>query len=351
MLFNPDIGLYYRQLFVAKSPACFMLLPTRLTNKPLVHWHPIREPLLCAAKVELWMYCPTVAEPMISGNKWMKLQYHIKLIQQQQYRGFVTFGGAFSNHLAACAAAAKLTGISATAYVRSDTLDPANPTLRYCREQGMTLVAIDRETYRKRHQQDFLNMLSQRHAGCLLIPEGGSSVLGARGVATADLSHTPAGLADIVATATASGGTLAGLIMANNQNSTLTNQRTEILGLAVVNDNALTAKVTALLAESAEMATTWRIIETAPGQRYAKCPAEHSEFCCQFAVKHGIALEPVYTGRALYKLYQMIAAGEIACGSRISFFHTGGLQGLAGLYYRKLISQQQYQLLSAAAAG
>jgi 1-aminocyclopropane-1-carboxylate deaminase len=284
---------------------------------------------------------------MISGNKWLKLQYHIKEIQQQEYRGFVTFGGAFSNHLAASAAAAKVAGITATAYVRADVIDVANPTLQYCLQQGMQLIVTDRKTYRRRQDTDFLNTITQRHPNCLIIPEGGSSVLGAKGIATLDLYNTPAGPADVIATATASGGTLAGLIMAENFK---VRPFTEIIGLAVVNDNSLPQRVNTLLASQSTVTVPWRIVKTAPEQPYAKCPKEHIDFSCQFALQHGIVIEPVYTGRALYKLYLQIQSGEFAAGSRISFFHTGGLQGIAGLYYRQLINRQQYQILSGARA-
>lgn len=327
-----------------------MLLPTSDLAGLSANWYRIVDPLLAKARVELWLYCPKTAEPMISGNKWMKLQYHIKLIQQQQYRGFVTFGGAFSNHLAASAAAAELFGIPATAYVRTDSIDQQNPTLQFCLAKGMTLIATDRQRYRQRQQSDFLELLALRHPDCLIIPEGGSSVLGVRGIAGLNLSDTPAGPADVIATATASGGTLAGIISASKQQNAGTAQ-TQIVGLAVVNDASLPAKIKALLKEKADHQAPWRIVATAPDQRYARCAAEHIDFCCKFALNHNIALEPVYTGRALFKLYQMIAAGEFAPGSRISFFHTGGLQGLAGLYYRQLINQQQYQILSAAAVG
>ncbi len=335
---------------VSTLPAHFMLTPTCFNTSLIANWYQLNEPLCNAAKVELWIYCPTTAEPMISGNKWMKLQYHIKLIQQQQYRGFVTFGGAFSNHLAASAAAAKLAGITAIAYVRADTIDLANPTLRYCREQGMTLIATDRQTYRKRDDIDFCSLLTQRHPDCLIIPEGGSSTLGAKGIASLDLTNTPAGPADIITTATASGGTLAGLIIANSPLDLDANKVKQVIGLAVVNDSGLSDKINRLITASTEPLVPWRLVATAPEQRYAKCASEHIDFCCQFTLKHGIAIEPVYTGRALFKLYQMISNGEFEPGSRISFFHTGGSQGLAGLYYRQLISQQQYQILSAAKA-
>jgi 1-aminocyclopropane-1-carboxylate deaminase len=326
-----------------------MLLPSPDIVTPPVSWCLISEPLLTAASVELWLYCPTVTEPMISGNKWMKLQYHINLIQQQHYRGLVTFGGPFSNHLAASASAAKLNNINAIAYVRTDNIDWQNPTLRYCQTQGMALIAVDRQTYRQRQHPTYLELISKQHPGYLVIPEGGTSVLGMHGIAHLNLTDTPAGPASIIATASASGGTIAGLIMAASQ-AKPTHKVKEIIGLAVLNDNTLAEKVAGLLAASAVKPLPWRIIATAAGYRYAKCPIEHIDFCCRFTQQHDIAIEPVYTGRALYKLYQLIAAGEFAPGSRISFFHTGGLQGLAGLYYRKIINQQQYLLLSGVAA-
>ncbi|HAW94501.1 MAG: cysteine desulfhydrase [Rheinheimera sp.] len=325
-----------------------MLLSLPDIATPSANWHRIIEPLLSEASVEVWLYCPVTAEPMLSGNKWMKLQYHIKLIQQQQYRGLVTFGGPFSNHLAACAAAAKLNKFNATAYVRADNIDPDNPTLAYCQTQGMKLIAIDRQSYRQRQQPAFIELISKRHPGYLVIPEGGSSAMGMRGIAGLNLTDTPAGPADIIATASASGGTLAGIITAASQAGV---KAKEIIGLAVVNDSSLADKVAGLLTTPEVTPLPWRIITTAAEHRYAKCPVQHIDFSCQFTRQHGIAIEPVYTGRALYKLYQMIAEGQFAPGSRISFFHTGGLQGLAGLYYRKLINLQQYRLLSGATVG
>jgi 1-aminocyclopropane-1-carboxylate deaminase len=324
-----------------------MLLPIKPITSFSANWQRINEPLLRASNVELWLYCPVTTDAMLSGNKLMKLQYHIALIQQQHYRGFVTFGGAFSNHLAASAAAAKLANISAIAYIRADSINLENPTLKYCQQQGMELIVTDRLTYRRRQDADFLQIITQRHPNYLIIPEGGSSTLGARGIATLDLYHTPAGPADIIATATASGGTLAGLIMAADKAAT---PLTEIIGMAVVNDNSLPQRVNALLATQSTVTVPWRIVKTAPEQPYAKCPKEHIDFCCQFTLQHGVVIEPVYTGRALYKLYQQIQSGEFAAGSRISFFHTGGLQGIAGLYYRQLINRQQYQILSATRA-
>ena len=328
-----------------------MLLPPLDIAAPSASWHQIVEPRLSEARVDLWLYCQTMVEPMLSGNKWMKLQYHIKLIQQQQYRGLVTFGGPFSNHLAACAAAAKCNNINATAYVRTDKIDLQNPTLAYCHAQGMELVAIDRQTYRQRQQPTFLELITKRHPDYLLVPEGGSSALGVQGIADLNLADTPAGQADVIATASASGGTVAGLITAASNTGRAEHVVKEVIGLAVVNDDSLSDKVTALLKTAEAKPLPWRIIATATEHRYAKCPQQHIDFCCQFTKQHGIAVEPVYTGRALYKLYQLISEGAFAPGSRISFFHTGGLQGLAGLRYRNLITQQQFRLLSSTGVG
>lgn len=298
-------------------------------------WQQLCHPLLSSRAIELWLCQMKTALPAVSGNKWLKLKYHIQQLQQQQKQGIVTFGGAFSNHLSAVAAACQHYQLKSLAYLRADTFDYSNPTLSRCQAQGMQFILLNRHDYRQRDDADFILQLQHKHPDLLLVPEGGSSVLGAQGMDELNLRNTPAGIADVVISAAASGGTLAGLIQT---------QGTPVLGIAVVNDDSLAQRVQRLLPLGQQL-PPWNICMAHTQSGYARFNSECLTLCRQLA-QQGIFVEPIYTGKALLGIFKMVADGVFNTGSRLSFFHTGGLQGLDGLLYRGLISTADYALLS-----
>ncbi|MDX3775375.1 pyridoxal-phosphate dependent enzyme [Chromatiaceae bacterium AAb-1] len=281
-------------------------------------------------------------DPLISGNKYLKLKYPLNYIKENCKKGILTFGGAFSNHLIATAAACQYAGLESVGYVRTDVLDDNNPTLQACRQRGMQLQCLSRTLYRERYDRSFIEQLQQQYPEFLIVPEGGSSEWGMQGVAEFNLEYTPAGKADLIVSATASGGTLAGIIKGS--------QTTAVTGIAVTADSSLPGKIKQLLS-SANVTCSWQLNTYYTGKGYARFTPELLQFCRQLQQTSQLSTEPVYTGKALYGLFAMVQNGEIAPGSRISFFHTGGLQGLTGLYYRRLISQDDFVLLSATTAG
>jgi 1-aminocyclopropane-1-carboxylate deaminase len=302
---------------------------------PTPRWQMLSDPTMSEYKVQLWI-CQletTIAE--ISGNKWLKLKYHLAQARASNKAGIVTFGGAFSNHLCAVAASCKLLGLQSLAYVRTEALDLNNPTLAFCRQMGMQLQAIDRATYRRRADSDFLQQLQTLHPHLLLVPEGGSSEHGAQGVAELDLATTPAGPADMIICATASGGTLAGIINRHH---------CSVLGIAVVKDISLPHKVQQLI-NTERPIPNWQVNLDYAGKGYGRFDAELLQFCGTMA-RQNVYVEPVYTGKALAALFDLVKSGAVPAGSRLSFFHTGGLQGLKGLYYRGLITATDLALLS-----
>ncbi len=303
------------------------------------HWQAVTHPVLAANAVQLWLCGLQSTVAGVSGNKILKLNYPLQSALQHGYAGIVTFGGAFSNHLCAVAASCQQLGLRSIAYVRTEQLDLNNPTLAFCHARGMQLIATDRQHYRLRHQPDYLLQLQQRHSGFLLVPEGGSSADGARGVTQLVLEQTPAGKADLLIAATASGGTLAGLI---------NRRQSAVLGIAVVKDASLSAKVQQLL--TAPQTPPWQLNTDFCGAGYARFSPALLQFCRELA-SQGIYTEPVYTGKALAGVIELVRAGRIVAGSRLSFFHTGGLQGLDGLLYRGLITAADHALLSGSAAG
>lgn len=305
----------------------------------LARWQKICQPLLRQHQIELWVCHLNTAIPQLSGNKWLKLRYHIVQAQQMHKAGILTFGGAFSNHLAAVAAMSRHYNLQSVGYVRADHLDLHNPTLAFCQQQGMQIELLNRCQYRLRNDAGFVQHLQQKHPHLLLVPEGGSSVAGAAGVAELDLDLTPAGNASHVICATASGGTLAGIINAS---------ACKVLGIAVVKDPSLPARVTQLL-QSKPLQPNWTLNTEFCGAGYARFDDSILQFCRDMAQQQ-LYLEPVYTGKALAAVFALVQQGYFAPGSRLSFFHTGGLQGLAGLHYRKLITAADFALLSGSAA-
>ena len=306
--------------------------------QPQLSWQRLQHPTLGRQQPEIWICQLDTGSYAVSGNKILKLRYTLELALQQKKTGVFTFGGAFSNHLAAVAEACQRLGLTSTAYVRTDKLDGNNPTLAYCAQRGMTLIALDRSSYRQRNEADFIAQLQLAHPELMAVPEGGSSLVGAAGIGDINFADTPAGTAGLVCCATASGGTLAGLIA-----NPLMPADTKILGFSVVKDSSLPQRIMQLL--PAQCSTRqWQLNGDFIGAGYARFDAELLNFCRDMAQQH-LFVEPVYTGKALYALVQLVAQQQLSA-RRISFFHTGGLQGLQGLHYRKLITAADLALLS-----
>ena len=298
-------------------------------------WQLLQHPLLQQKHIQLWISHLDTSLPEVSGNKCLKLKYHLQQVVAENKSGILTFGGAFSNHLCAVAAACQQLGLQSSAYVRTDKLDSTNPTLAFCLRMGMQLHALDRTTYRRRSEPAFISQLQSQHPTLLIVPEGGSSEAGVRGVTELDLLNTPDGKANLITTATASGGTLAGLIERHASN---------ILGIAVVKDQSLPTRVKQLLTTDSTN-KNWQINMAFTGKGYGQFDETLLQFCRDLA-RHQLYVEPVYTGKALAGVFSLISSGAIAAGSRLSFFHTGGLQGLKGLFYRERITAADLALLS-----
>lgn len=319
-----------------------------------LHWQQLANPQLQQMQTDIWLCQLQTQVPTIAGNKWLKLKYHIQQIQQHNKSGIVSFGGAFSNHLLALAAAGQAFGFATVGIVRSYHNEPNSPTLQQCRALGMQLHFVSPTTYRQacidaeRAACDATtapNPWQQRYPDYHLVPEGGTAAFALPGVAELPLWQTPAGDADLLVTTTASGGTLAGLIVGQLARQKTGSNGAELLGIAVVKDKSLTDKITALL-PTAQQYPHWQLWPELSGKAYGKFSAETLEFCLQLATEQQIFTEPVYTGKALHSLVQWAQQGRIAAGRRIAFLHTGGLQGVAGLAMRGLITAQQQQALT-----
>ncbi|WP_180172676.1 1-aminocyclopropane-1-carboxylate deaminase/D-cysteine desulfhydrase [Acinetobacter sp. YH01025] len=255
--------------------------------------------------------------PQISGNKFFKLKYNLLAARQQGFEKVLTFGGAYSNHIAATAFAAHKFGFQSLGMIRGEELAqrPFNPTLATAQQFGMQLEFISRNAYRQKDQPDFLQRLQQQYPDFYLIPEGGTNALaiqGCREILTAEDAQF-----DLICCAVGTGGTLAGLIEASQQHQ-------QLLGFSALKGDFLTQEVAQLTTKR-----NWRILDDYCCGGYAKTTPELIQFIQTFEQRYNIPLEQVYTGKMLRGIFDLIDQDKIGPDQKILLIHTGGLQGRA----------------------
>lgn len=264
-----------------------------------------------------------LADPYFGGNKWRKLKYNLIQAKAQHNNTLLTFGGAWSNHIYATAAAGKYFGFKTIGIIRGEAHDRLNPTLQFARDCGMQLEYVNRQTYRTKNSKEFTNELHQRYGDFYLLPEGGSNLLALKGCAEiVDDINIPF---DVITTACGTGATLAGIITALSPNQ-------QAIGFAVLKGaDFLDKEVSRMLINSGHRsAHNWHIEKNYHFGGYARSKAELFTFIRQFKSDFDIELDAVYTGKMLYGLFDLISNNTFARGTRIIAVHTGGLQGNAG---------------------
>lgn len=269
--------------------------------------------------------------PDISGNKYRKLFYNLKEAQRQNHDTLLTFGGAYSNHIAAVAAAGKEAQMTTIGIIRGEELADTkkNDTLRFAESQGMQLHFVSRTAYRNKTDPDFINQLQQQFGHFYLLPEGGTNDLAVKGceeILTAQDQRF-----DYICVAVGTGGTLAGLA-----NSATGGQ--QLIGFSALKGDFLNEEVKKYTSK-----TNWSVTDAYCFGGYAKVNKELIDFINDFKKQTAIALDPIYTGKMMYGISQYIKAGQFPKKSRILAIHTGGLQGLGGM--NKKLSQQKLPLL------
>ena len=256
--------------------------------------------------------------PMISGNKWRKLKYILKKAVAENKTHLVTFGGAYSNHLLATAAAAAKFGFKSTGIVRGEEIN--NDTLFLCRLHGMELIFTDRESYRDK--PGLFNKYFGNDSNAFFIDEGGASIEGAQGCA--ELINELTEPYDNIFCACGTGTTAAGIIN-GLQKHKLT---TEFNAVPVFkNGGFIKDEIDKYLINP----TNYHLHTDYHFGGYAKTDKELISFIKRFVTDTGILIEPVYTGKMLYAIYDLAAKGHFKPGSTILAIHTGGLLGLLGM--------------------
>jgi len=250
----------------------------------------------------------------VSGNKWFKLQCNLAAAKAQGKDHIVTFGGAYSNHLAATAAACQLLGLRCTAVIRGEAAPALSHTLQLAQQQGMQLHFVTREMYREKEFADWTSLFPNAY----IVPEGGHNAAGAEGCEEILSLKETSGFTHIIC-AVGTGTTLAGLI-----NSAQPQQ--QLKGYVVLKGASyLENEVRQLLLK--ENTPQWELVHEHHGGGYAKVKPDLINFMNQFYEETRIPLDVVYTGKLVQGFKKEVESGVFPAGSRVLLIHSGGLQG------------------------
>jgi 1-aminocyclopropane-1-carboxylate deaminase len=279
----------------------------------------IDDPLLSRYGLELWIKRDDLLHPIISGNKWRKLKYILNHALSLECHTLISMGGAYSNHLHALAYTGQALGLRTVGLIRGDAPQPLTPTLQDAHDWGMNLKFTSRSAYRLLRNHKNWHDLPNLKTGEYWLPEGGAQALALKGVAEA---VQEIGLPyDYLCVPCGTGTTLAGLVGA-------VPGRRHVLGFAALkNAGFLYHDVAALLPKPH---THWQINLDYHFGGFAKTTPALLDFIARFQKQTGILLEPVYTGKMLYGLYDLIQKHAFSPGQRLIALHTGGLQGNRG---------------------
>ena len=285
--------------------------------KLLEHKIPIVE-IPIESKVRLFIKREDLTHPEISGNKYWKMFYNVKkyLEKEVSERKIITFGGAFSNHIAAAAALGNEFGIKTLGIIRGNELEDSwqeNPTLFSAHQNGMSFRFVTRETYR--YKERLMAELQEEFPESLVVPEGGTNENAVEGIQYMLTDETKD--FDYICSAVGTGGTVSGL-------SKFAQPHQKVIGFKAVKDNSLENRIKNLSKKD-----NFTLVDASDGG-FGKITDENVRFINEFYQYFGIVLEPVYTGKMLRKIFEMIADDYFPANSKILAFHTGGLQGIVG---------------------
>ena len=279
--------------------------------KLLEHKIPIVE-IPIESKVRLFIKREDLTHPEISGNKYWKMFYNVKkyLEKEVSERKIITFGGAFSNHIAAAAALGNEFGIKTLGVIRGNELEDSwqeNPTLFSAHQNGMSFRFVTRETYR--YKERLMAELQEEFPESLVVPEGGTNENAVEGIQYMLTDETND--FDYICSAVGTGGTVSGL-------SKFAQPHQKIIGFKAVKDNSLENRIKNLSKKD-----NFTLVDASDGG-FGKITDENVRFINEFYQYFGIVLEPVYTGKMLRKIFEMIADDYFPANSKILAFHTGG---------------------------
>lgn len=266
--------------------------------------------------IELFIRREDLLHPEVSGNKFRKLKYNMEAAVSEGHRQVLTFGGAYSNHIAATAAAGRIVGMQTIGVIRGEEIQEnyrENPTLKKAEEDGMLFKFVTRTEYRTKDSTAFLAKLAEEFGDFYLVPEGGTNEEAIKG--TEEILKEEDGIYDYVCCAVGTGGTIAGII-----NRSFSHQ--QVIGFPALKGDFLIEEIKKYVNKE-----NWRLETAYHFGGYAKYNADLLRFIRHFERDTGILLDPIYTGKLLFGIFDLIEQNQFKKDSKILAIHTGGLQG------------------------
>lgn len=284
--------------------------------------------------VEIHLLREDELHPDVSGNKFRKLKYNFEDFHKGDFSSILTFGGAFSNHIAATAAAAQLCGIPSIGVIRGEELASQiqfNPTLKFAQNCGMQFKFVSREAYRQKTSDEFLVQLQKEFGRVFIVPEGGTNQAAIKGCE--EILDERTHIFDYISSPVGTGGTLSGLIKSAQEYQ-------KILGFPALKDsNFLFDEIKRFTHRS-----NFELIQDYHFGGYAKYSDELLDFINHFKSQYAVPLDPIYTGKMMFGIFKLIESGFFPSSTKILAIHTGGLQGITG--FNQKLKQKNKTLIS-----
>lgn len=272
--------------------------------------------------VELYVKREDLIHSAFGGNKWRKLKYNLLEFQSGGYSHLVTFGGPFSNHIAAVAQACRVEKIPCVGLIRGTYVDEENPTLIAARQAGMHLIHITKEAYKQKEGSAEVRQILSELSRPFVVPEGGGNALGLKGCAEISDEIDAHGIAfDAVVVPAGTGTTAAGIIAASE---------TETFVVNVLKNPSLVDVLTAQVPSDKR----WQVVSDYHFGGFAKVNQVLVDFINACSVEYGFLLDPIYNGKGFYAVLDMMGRGRFPQGAKVLYILTGGLQGIAAYNYR-----------------
>ncbi len=270
--------------------------------------------------ISLYLKREDLLHPFISGNKYRKLKYNLTAAAAAHYKTILTFGGAYSNHIAALAYAAKINGYTSVGIIRGDEFKDhvsSNPTLKFAVDCGMKLEFVSRKEYRDKDSDIFLKKLVEKFDRFYLLPEGGTNSLAVKGCSEILIPEDFE--FDYICCAAGTGGTAAGILQSMEKHQ-------ELLIFPALKGVSFDKVI-----EDYSAKKNWKQINNYEFGGYGKITPALITFINNFYKSTAIPIDPVYTSKMLFGVMDLIVNGFFPKGSKILAIHTGGLQGVQGM--------------------
>lgn len=288
---------------------------------------------LPVSNISLYIKREDLIHPIVSGNKFRKLKYNLIQAKEESATTLLSFGGAYSNHIAALAFAGKENGFRTIGVIRGEELSSQideNPTLSFAKSCGMVFQFVSREDYRMKKESFFLESLKQKYGDFYLVPEGGTNEFAIKGCE--EILNENDSEFDFICCGIGTGGTISGII-----NSALPRQK--VLGFPALKGDFIRDDIRKFV-----VSDNWDLITDYHFGGFGKISADLVLFMNQFYKENLILLDPVYTGKMAYGLMDLIKKNYFPENSKILMIHTGGIQGIEGM--NKVLTKKQLPLIN-----